>query len=281
MKGICVMKTWKNYLLYIIAWGICIVESYPVIWTFLTSLKQEDEIRWGSSIALPRSLYFDNYVNVIKESHLLIYFRNSLIVTSLTIFMLIALASTCAFALEKMRFYGQGALLTYFLAGITIPIHVTLIPLFQIYRRFGILNTHSSLILPQIGFNLPLSIYLFCAFYRFIPNEMLEAAIIDGASVLDIFSRIILPMSKNTIATIVTMNTVFTWNEFIFANTFISKNALKTVPIGLNDFVGQRGSVDWGSTFAAISLVLLPILVICFVFSKQLTSGIAAGAIKE
>lgn len=277
------MKKQKYHLclLYILASVILVIEAYPIIWTFLTSFKTQDEIRWSSSVAFPQSLNFDNYIHVLSESQLPLYFRNSIIVTFLTIFLLIILASTSGFALQKLRFHGQGLVLGFFMAGITIPIHVTLIPLFQIYRQTGLLNTHFSLILPQIGFNLPMSIYLFTAFYRFIPNELLEASVIDGASITKSFLRIILPMSKNTICTIVTMNAVFTWNEFIFANTFISDKALKTVPVGLYDFVGEKGATDWGSTFSAISLVLLPILLICFIFSKQLTTGMAAGAIKE
>lgn len=274
-------KKLKTFALYFTACIILIIEFYPIIWTFLTSMKTQEEIRWGSSIALPQSFNFDNYVKVLEESRLLTYFKNSAIVTVLTILLLIVLSSTSAFALQKLRFKGQDLILAFFMAGITIPIHVTLIPLFQIYKETGILNTHISLILPQIGFNLPMSIYLFTAFYRFVPDELMEAAVIDGASVHKFFLTILLPMSKNTIATIATMNVVFTWNEFIFANTFISNNALKTLPVGLYDFVGEKGAVDWGSTFAAISLVLLPVLIVCFVFGKQLTAGIAAGAIKE
>ena len=271
----------KKIGLYFIACMVLFIEVYPILWTFLTSFKTEEEIRWGSSISLPASLNFDNYIKVLAESQLPIYFKNSVIVTFVTILLLIILSSTSGFALQKLRFKGQGLILGFFMAGITIPIHVTLIPLFQIYRQTGILNTHLSLILPQVGFNLPMSIYLFVAFYRFIPDELLEAAVIDGASIIKSFFQIILPMSKNTVATIVTMNAVFTWNEFIFANTFISENTLKTVPVGLNDFVGESGVADWGTTFAAISLVLLPVLIICFLFSKQLTAGMAAGAVKE
>lgn len=274
-------KKTKTFALYCTACIVLIIECYPVVWTFLTSLKTQEEIRWGSSVALPKSFCLDNYVKVLEESNLLTYFKNSVFVTMVTIFLLIVLSSTSAFALQKLRFKGQELVLAFFMAGITIPIHVTLIPLFQIYRETGILNTHISLILPQIGFNLPMSIYLFTAFYRFVPDELMEAAVIDGASVQKSFLAIMLPMSRNTIATIVTMNAVFTWNEFIFANTFISNNALKTIPVGLYDFVGEKGAVDWGSTFAAISLVLLPILAVCFAFGKQLTAGMAAGAIKE
>ena len=164
------MKKQKYHpcLLYILASVILVIEAYPIIWTFLTSFKTQDEIRWSSSVALPQSLNFDNYIHVLSESQLPLYFRNSIIVTFLTIFLLIILASTSGFALQKLRFHGQGLVLGLFMAGITIPIHVTLIPLFQIYRQTGLLNTHFSLILPQIGFNLPMSIYLFTAFYRFI-----------------------------------------------------------------------------------------------------------------
>ncbi len=274
-------RKFKKHILYLIACIVLVIEVYPIVWTFMTSFKTQEEIRWGSSIALPQSIHLDNYIKVLAESQLPVYFKNSVIVTFVTIFLLIVLSATSGFALQKLRFKGQGLVLGFFMAGITIPIHVTLIPLFQIYRQAGILNTHLSLILPQVGFNLPMSIYLFVAFYRFIPDELMEAAVIDGSSIVKSFFTIILPMSKNTVATIVTMNAVFTWNEFIFANTFISNSDLKTVPVGLYDFVGESGVTDWGTTFAAISLVLLPVLIICFVFSKQLTTGIAAGAIKE
>lgn len=275
------MKRIKHVALYLLMTAILVVQVYPIFWIFMTSLKTAEEVRAKSAFALPSSLCFDNYVRAVTTSDLALYFKNSLIVLSITITALVLLSSTSAFSIEKMRFRANKWLLSFFLLGITIPIHVTLIPLFQIYRNTHLLNSYFALILPQIGFNLPLSIYLFTTFYKFIPDTIMEAAAIDGASVWRIFANIVLPMSKNCIITVVTMNTIFIWNEFIFANTFISAAELRTIPLGLFDYIGAKGMVDWGATFSAISIFLLPVLIVYFLLNKGIISGMTAGAVKE
>lgn len=274
-------KKIKHSALYILMTAILGIWIYPIFWIFMTSLKTVDEMRTKSTFSLPSSFCIDNYIRAIETSHLGLYFKNSLIVLLITIAALVLFSSTAAFALEKMRFTANKWLLSFFLLGITIPIHVTLIPLFQIYRNAHLLNTYWALILPQIGFNLPLSIYLFITFYKFIPDTIMEAAAIDGASIWRIFTNIVLPMSKNCIITVMTMNTIFIWNEFIFANTFISAAELRTIPIGLFDYIGSKGMVDWGATFSAISIFLLPVLIVYFLLNKGIISGMTAGAIKE
>ncbi len=275
------MKKWKRIATYLVLGVILIVQSYPIFWIFMTSFKTSDEIRSKSTFALPESLNIDNYIRAIETSNLGLYLKNSLIVLIITITCLVLFSSTAAFAIEKMQFKINKAVLSFFLIGITIPIHVTLIPLFQIYRATGLLNTYWALIVPQIGFNLPLSIYLFVSFYKFIPNAIMEAAAIDGASVWKIFFSIVLPMSKNSIITVITMNTIFVWNEFVFANTFISRSELKTIPIGLFDYIGAKGMVDWGATFSAISIFLIPVLIIYFILNKGIIAGMTTGAVKE
>lgn len=275
------MRKLKHSSLYILMTAILVIQVYPILWIFMTSLKTADEVRSKSTFALPSSFCIDNYVRAVTTSNLALYFRNSLVVLLITIVALILFASTAAFAIGKMRFAANKWLLSFFLLGITIPIHVTLIPLFQIYRNAHLLNTCWALILPQIGFNLPLSIYLFITFYKFIPDTIMEAAAIDGASIWRIFANMVLPMSKNCIITVVTMNTIFIWNEFIFANTFISAAELKTIPIGLFDYIGAKGMVDWGATFSAISIFLLPVLLVYFLLNKGIISGMTAGAVKE
>ena len=275
------MKKWKRIATYLVLGIILIVQSYPIFWIFMTSFKTSDEIRSKSTFALPESLNIDNYIRAIETSNLGLYLKNSLIVLIITIVCLVLFSSTAAFAIEKMQFKINKAVLSFFLIGITIPIHVTLIPLFQIYRATGLLNTYWALIVPQIGFNLPLSIYLFVSFYKFIPNAIMEAAAIDGASVWKIFFSIVLPMSKNSIITVITMNTIFVWNEFVFANTFISRSELKTIPIGLFDYIGAKGMVDWGATFSAISIFLIPVLIIYFILNKGIIAGMTTGAVKE
>ncbi len=275
------MKKIKQTSLYLLMSVILLVQVYPVFWIFMTSLKTAEEVRSKSTFALPSSLNIDNYIRAVTTSNLTLYFKNSLIVLLVTITALVLFSSTAAFSIEKMRFAANKWLLSFFLLGITIPIHVTLIPLFQIYRNTHLLNTIWALILPQIGFNLPLSIYLFITFYKFIPDTIMEAAAIDGASIWRIFTHMILPMSKNCIITVVTMNTIFIWNEFIFANTFISAAELKTIPVGLFDYIGAKGMVDWGATFSAISIFLLPVLIVYFLLNKGIISGMTAGAVKE
>lgn len=275
------MRKIRKVLLYVLMTAILAVQIYPIFWIFMTSLKTTDEVQSKSTFALPATWNIQNYIRAVETSNLGLYFKNSILVLLITIAALVLFSSTAAFALEKMRFRINQGILSFFLLGITIPIHVTLIPLFQIYRDTHLLNTYWALIIPQIGFNLPLSIYLFITFYKFVPDTIMEAAAIDGASVWRIFSHIILPMSKNCMITVVTMNTIFIWNEFVFANTFISDSELKTIPIGLFDYIGAKGMVDWGATFSAISIFLLPVLIVYFLLNKGIIAGMTMGAVKE
>ena len=268
-------------IFYLVLILFLIYQLYPIIWMIITSLKSPADVQRSSPFSFPDPIFTENYINAIKKADLLLYFRNSAVVTIITMVLVILFSSTAGFALEKLRFKAHGAVLSYFLTGITIPIHITLIPLFIIYKSVGMLDTWFSLILPQIGFCLPLSIYLFTAFYRYIPNSMLEAAIIDGASVPRSFFSIYFPLSKNTIMTVATVNFISVWNEFVFANTFTLSTSMRTIPVGLKDFGGEYGKVDWGCTFAAIALTLLPLLILYFVFNKSIISGMTAGAIKE
>ena len=194
--------------------------------------------------------------------------------------LIMILSSTAGYALAKFKFRINKFLYSFFTFGIMIPVQITLIPLFIFYSRMRILNTTFSLVLPQVGFALPLSIMIFVSFYYFVPNELIEAAIIDGCSPIRVFMQIIIPMAKNTFITIAAMYGILIWNDFIFANTFISRNDAKTVAIGLKDYVGAFGNVDWGLTFAAISISILPPLILYFSLNKYVTVGMTAGATK-
>lgn len=244
-------------------------------------MKDQSEFRVKSPYSLPDRFSLENYFRAFQKTDLARYFTNSLIITISAIVCIVIFSSLAAFALEKMRFKKLNKfLMGFFIAGIMIPIQVTLIPLFILYQKVNLLNTHLSLILPQVGFALPMSIYLFTSFYKFIPGEILESAIIDGGSIFRVFGAIVIPMSKNTIITVMTMNAIFIWNEFVLANTFISSSKMKTIPISLYDFQGDYGMTDWGATFAAISITIIPVLVLYFSLNKSVVSGMTAGAVK-
>ena len=257
------LKAARRTVLYIFLIFLAVACIYPVFWIIMTSFKTSDEQLINGPFALSISLYL------------------GIIVTAITIVLIVFLAAPAAFAIEKMRFKFSNAMLGFFLLGITIPIHITLIPLFQIYKQMGILNTYLSLILPQVAFALSMSIYLFTAFFKYLPDSLMEAAVIDGASVNKCFTSIFLPLSKNTIVTVVTMNLIGVWNEFVFSNTLASSRLMKTLPVGLYDYVGEKGKVDWGATFSAISISLIPVLILYFVLNKNIIEGMTAGAIKE
>lgn len=267
-------------LIYIIVIGVVIFTCYPVFWVICSSLKTPDEIAFAAPYSLPGSFYFGNYVKAITKSPLVKQFTNSVIVAVSTLVLLVVVGALAAFPISKMRFKQADKVMTYFLLGIMIPSFVCLIPMFTIYKELGLRNTYASLVIPQLGFGLPMCIYLYVNFMKFIPNSLCEAATIDGASSFIAFSRIIFPMAKNSTITIVIFNFVNVWNEYVYANTFMTKSTMKTLPIGLNDFVGEMGSRDWGATFAAIVIAVLPTLIIYFFLNKNVMEGMAAGAVK-
>jgi raffinose/stachyose/melibiose transport system permease protein len=270
----------SNVFFSILIFLILAVQVYPMFFVMSSSFKTIDEFRNKNLFSLPGSLDAGNFINVLTKSSIGIFYKNSIITTVFVIIFIVVLSSMAAFAIEKLKFKYNKLTLSFFLLGIMIPIQVTLIPLYQIFSKLKMINSYEGLIVPQVGFGLPVSIFLFTAFYSYIPNEIIESATIDGCSIYRLFTSIILPLSKNTIVTVATLFGVSAWNEFIFAFTFTSKREMMTIPLGLNDFIGFMGLVDWGATFAAITLTVLPTIIIYFILSKKIISGMTAGAVK-
>lgn len=265
---------------WVIAILLVVVQVYPFLYVFTSSFKSLDDFQKLPAYALPSFLYLGNYITVFTKSHMLTYFKNSIIVLVGVLVPLILIALMAGFALSKIRFRGRKFLLNYFLLGLMLPMQVALIPLFTIFNRLGLVNTYAAIILPQIAFSLSYSIQLFHSFSKFFPEEMLEAAIIDGCSPIGCFFKMVMPMSLNSIITVATMQAVFCWNEYINAYTFTRSTDMKTVTLGLNDYVGSMGLTDWGATFAAITVTVIPVFVFYFLCSKKMLAGLSAGAVK-
>lgn len=256
-----------------------VIQIYPVIWLFIASVKPTVELA-SEPFAFPKTVTFENFVNVLSDGKIGMYMWNSLKVTGLSLILIVVLSSTAGYALSKFRMRGKKQIYSFFTFGIMVPVQITLIPLFIFYSNVGILNTSMSLVLPQVGFALPLSVMMFVSFYEFVPNELIEAAIVDGCSPFRTFIQIVFPLARNTVITIASMYSILIWNDFIFANTFISETNAKTVAMGLKDYVGAFGNVDWGSTFAAIAISILPPLIIYFSLNKWVTAGMTMGETK-
>jgi raffinose/stachyose/melibiose transport system permease protein len=257
-----------------------VINIYPIVWVIQVSLKTSDELMNTSTYSLPRSLYLGNYVKGLQESNIARAYLNSTVIAAITLLMQVMVSSPAAFAIKKLRFRLGKPILSFFMMGMMIPVFVCLIPMFKIYNLMGLNNTYLSVILPQIGFRLPLCIYMYVGFLTFLPDDLLEATVVDGCSTLQTFLHIVVPMSNNTTVTIIIFQFLFVWNEFTFANTFLISNSMKTLPVCLKDFVGVYGQVDWPATYAVISMSIIPTLIIYFILNKSIMEGVSAGAVK-
>lgn len=255
------------------------VQIYPVVWLVIASFRTNSELATNPFGALEH-LTVENYKDVIANSNVFTYLKNSAFVTAVALTIIVLISSMAAFAISKIRFKGRNTLFAYFIVGLTIPPFVTVIPLYVMFSKSGLLNTHLALILVYIAFNLPISILLFVNFYKYIPGELAEAAILDGCNVYDIYWRIYVPLSKNTILTVLSMSFIGVWNDYLFSLLFINSTQLKTVSLGMQDFISENGYKVWGSIFATICMTTLPTLVIYFALNKKVSGGMTLGATK-
>lgn len=273
------MKRWVRGIFYIVLITVALIQIYPFFWVVTSSLKTNADLARAAYL-LPSEIFIGHYKEAL-QSDLLRYFFNSMVVAVSVLFFLVIISAPAGYALSKMKFRYNEKVMTFFLLGMMIPAFACLIPMFQFYNMLKLRNTYWALIIPQVGFGLPVCIYLYKNFMSRIPDSLTEAAEIDGAEHAYILGKIIFPMSKNITVTILTFNFVNIWNEFTYANTFMSSGKMKTLPVGLNDFVGEMGGVNWGATFATITLSMLPTLIIYAVLNKQVIEGMTAGAIKS
>jgi raffinose/stachyose/melibiose transport system permease protein len=259
---------------------IVVIQVYPLVWLFLTSVRSEQDFASGNPFALPTSIDFGNYARAFAEGNLGLNILNSLIVTMGANVLIVLLGMMAAYAIQVLGFRFSRFVRGLFLIGIVVPVQIALVPLFIDYSSVDLLNTYLSMIVPLAGFALPMSIYLFSSFYEYIPLETYEAASLDGAGPYRIFGLITLPLSVNTIITVVLVNSIFIWNDFIFANTFVLTEGLKTIPLGLQNYIGTMGKVDWTATFAAVCVTVTPLLLVFLVLNRSIVYGLESGATK-
>jgi raffinose/stachyose/melibiose transport system permease protein len=259
---------------------IVVVQVYPLVWLLLTSLRNEHDFATGDPFALPKSITFGNYTRAFAGGNIPTYILNSLIVTIGADFLIVLFGMMAAYALQVLGFRFSKFVRGLFLIGIIVPVQIALVPLFIDYSKVNLLDTHLSMIIPLAGFGLPMSVYLFSSFFEYIPREMYEAAALDGAGPYRIFGLITLPLSTNTVVTVVMVNSIFIWNDFIFANTFVLSEGLKTIPLGLQNYIGAMGKIDWTATFAAVCVMITPLLLVFLILNRAMIYGLERGATK-
>ncbi len=258
---------------------VALVQIYPLIYLFFFSLKSNAEIFGGNVAGFPQDWLWSNYKSVFSNSDMPTYFFNSTIVTVISISVVIFLGGTIGYAIERMKWKYSKLVLTIFLLGIMIPTQSSLLPLFMNLSRLHMTDSYQALIIPYVSFGLPIAIYIFTGFYESIPYEMEESGCLEGCNIFQIYAHIILPLVKPAIATIAIFTYRNVWNELLFAVTFITKKAYKTVPVGLMSLRG-RYSTKWGPIGAALLIAVLPSLLLYFILSRQVQESMTSGAVK-
>jgi raffinose/stachyose/melibiose transport system permease protein len=259
---------------------LLVIVVYPLIWMVFGSFKQQDEFLTEPFWAIPRTWSFDNYVSAFVEGGLGRYMLNSVlaVVPSLTLVLVLGMAA--AFALEVMVWKGRGPVLLMFLAGIMIPAQMLLLPLFTIYFRLHLTGTLWPLIITYTAIGLPLTVFLMATYLRAVPREIFEAATIDGAGVFRLFGLIAVPLVRNGLFTVGLVQFFFFWNDLLISLTFTNSDRLRTVQVGLLNFTGQYGAIDYGPMFAGISVNVVGTLLIYLFLNQQVMKGLASGAVK-
>ncbi|MEF2070051.1 carbohydrate ABC transporter permease [Consotaella aegiceratis] len=255
------------------------ISIVPFLWMLSSSVKQLTELYTIPPHWIPEAPTFDNYRKVLFDSNIPRYFLNSVVISFGSTVLSLALAVFAANGFSRFRFRGRAALQAAVLGAQLLPTAAIIVPLFIILRSFGLINTYLGLILVYMIVTLPLSVWMLVGYFRSIPVELEEAAIIDGASRVEILFKITLPLALPGIVAVVVYSFVTTWNEFIFALSFALDKNVKTLPIGLSEFTTEF-TTDWGAVMAASVVMTLPIAVLFLAMQRLFVGGLMAGATK-
>ncbi|WP_139993532.1 carbohydrate ABC transporter permease [Paenibacillus paridis] len=270
-------KGLSRLLLYVLLLVHLVFTGYPFVWMVISSFKTNKEYfanPWG----LPKSWHFDNYVQAWNQG-INGYLFNSLYITFFSVVGLLVVATLIGFYLSIRPFKGSKLLLGAFFLGMLIPIHSTLIPLFTMANKLGVYDTFWALFFPYVAFNLPVAVFIAHGFFQGVPKELEEAAMIDGCSIYQTFFKVYFPIAKPVLATITILSFFNIMNDFVFPLVMVSKESLKTLPLGLMMFKGNF-SADYSLISAALVITTAPIIILYMFLQKYIQKGVVAGAVK-
>ncbi len=271
------ISVWK-IIIYIFLVIMAVLYLAPLLWTFNVAFKTNKEI-FTAPFALPQNPTFENFSFAWTAGKLGIATLNSFIVCVVTLILSMVIGSMAAFGIARLRWKFSHLALVYFLTGMMIPVHCVLIPLFTRFAKVGLSNSLTGLVLPYLTFALPITIFIMVGFFEGMPNELIESACIDGASIYQIFFKVCLPLGKTGLFVTGLMTFVGNWNELLLAMVFISDDMKKTLPVSLSKFVGPYNT-NYSQMFAAIIIAIIPTIVVYCAFSNQIVDGLTAGAVK-
>ena len=263
-------------LTYVILVSIVVVEAFPLIWMIITSVKDSHEV---FNTLLPTEIKWQNFPRVWFAMNFPVHLGNSLYVTSLTVALVVAVATPAAYAFARYKFPGREFVFYAFIGAMMIPPQAILIPMFQFLKTLHLLNTLTGLALSYVGGGAAFAVFLMRTFFLSLPGELGDSARVDGCNDFQVFWHIYLPLARPGMATIVIIQSLYTWNEFMFANTLITSPGKKTVQSAVFQAVGQYGT-DYTALCSGLIIALVPVVVVYLVLQRQFISGLTAGALK-
>lgn len=266
-------------ILYALLIGFAFIQIYPFIYLVFFSFKSNSEIFGGNIAGFPEKILWGNYKTAIVNGKVGIYLMNSVFVTAMTIAITSLVSSMAAYAIERLKWKLSKTMLVLLLLGLMIPLHAALLPLFMFFSKIRLLNSYWCLIIPYVGFAMPMAMYVLVGFLKGIPREMEESSLLDGCSIYGTFFRIIVPMLKPAIATVAIFTFLASWNELMFALTFINETKYRTLTVGIQQMVGQY-STKWGPIGAGLVVATLPSIIIYIFMSNEVQKSLIAGAVK-
>ena len=270
---------WK-IVLYAILICYSVVVIYPMFWLLATSLKDS----WGifkNPWALPENLKWVNFNNAWVKANLGHKFLNSVIVDFAALFFILLFSAMAAYVLARFEFPGSRAIFLLFVSGLVIPVFMIIIPLFILMQNLHLLNNRIGLVIVYVAYSLAFTIFVLRGFFRTIPRDLAEAALIDGCSPFGVFWKIMLPLAKPGLVTAGIFVFIGLWNEYPLALVLSSKDEVQTLPLGIaNLTMTLKYQSDWGALFAGLTIVVIPTVILYSLFQKKIQAGLTAGAIK-
>lgn len=263
--------------IFLIFWAL--VNIFPIYFMFTFSLKSNEEIFGKNIVGLPEKWLWSNYVTALNTGNMGLYFVNSLLITISAIAISLFAAMMATYAITRIRWKLSRFTNAFLMLGLTIPIQASIVPVYVVLSRLHWLNKYSTLIVPYSAFALSMSILICTGFMVEIPYALDEAARIDGCSLTGTFFKIILPLMKPAVSTVGVYSYLQCWNEFMFANVFISDSAHRTLPVGIKALSGQH-TTEWGPIGAALVIATFPTLIFYLFLSRRIQESFIAGAVK-
>ena len=278
-KGGAGKGTLSAVLFYVFLTLFVLVSIFPLVWIFKMSIITRGELFQSPPTLLPNNPTGAEYAQILGDAAFQQALINSVIISGVTTVICLFFGAIAAYAIARLRFGFKGIIMTLILAISFFPGVAIIAPLFIQFSTFGILDTLASVIITDVVFALPLTVWLLVAFFRELPRDLEEAAKVDGATTIQAFRKVIVPLAAPGVFTTAILTFIFAWNEFLFATTFLLTPETQPVTVVIPNFASQY-TTDYGAQAAAAVVVTVPLVIMVLIFQRRIVSGLTAGAVK-